>query len=359
MYRHLTVMPDVHQGYGCPIGTVFASKGVVVPNLVGVDIGCGMLAVRSNIPADLPELAWVLPKVVDLVKKRVPVGFFWNDKPCDPALMPNVSSVPPDSVVLHNIDDARLQLGTLGGGNHFIEVQAGSDGMLWFMIHSGSRNLGKKVAEEYNNIAVELNARWHSAVPKAWQLAFLPLDTQEGRDYMAEMRYCVEFALANRMLMAQRITNAFYDAMPGTVSLEFSEPINIAHNFAALEHHFGENVVVHRKGATPAHVGLTGIIPGSMGTASYIVEGLGNRESFMSCSHGAGRQMGRGEAKRRLDLEQQAKMLDDQGIIHGMTSVDNLDEAPGAYKDIDQVMADQTDLVRIVTKLRPLAVVKG
>ena len=226
------------------------------------------------------------------------------------------------------------------------------------MIHSGSRNLGKQVANVDNKTAIALNAEWYSQVPKSYDLAFLPLNTPAAEHYLAEMNYCIQYALVNRTLMMDRVHECLVEAF------EFYErpsQINIAHNYARLENHFGQNVMVHRKGATSARENELGIIPGSQGSSSYIVRGLGNRDSFMSCSHGAGRKMGRKmgwkAACRELSLEdEQAKL---EGIIHSVRGTQDLDEAPGAYKDIDEVMANQGDLVEIVTKLRPLAVVKG
>jgi len=234
------------------------------------------------------------------------------------------------------------------------------------MIHSGSRNLGKQVADHYNKIAKLNNEKWFSSIPKEDDLAFLPADSLMGENYIREMNYCVEFALANRKLMMGRIQNIFADQfdyldanddrMPG---IGFDEIINIAHNYASQENHFGQNVWVHRKGATLAREGTIGIIPGSQGTKSYIVEGLGNKDSFESCSHGAGRKMGRKMAERTLNLEDEQKKLDDQGIIHSVRGVGDLDEATGAYKDIAEVMENQKDLVKIVVELSPLGCIKG
>lgn len=229
------------------------------------------------------------------------------------------------------------------------------------MIHSGSRNLGKQVADYYNKIAIKLNEKWYSSVPKEWQLAFLPLDSDEGQAYLREMNYCVEFALANRKLMMDRIMMIFSDITKCSF-IWFDkkiEIINIAHNYAKMENHFGQNVMVHRKGATLADTDTVGIIPGSQGTKSYIVRGRGNPDSFNSCSHGAGRRMGRKDAGKRLDLKEEIKKLDDQGIIHAIRSVNDLDEASGAYKSIDEVMTNQKDLVEILVELQPLAVIKG
>ncbi|MDP3694564.1 MAG: RtcB family protein, partial [Desulfocapsaceae bacterium] len=247
-------------------------------------------------------------------------------------------------------------LGTLGGGNHFIEIQKGDDGRIWLMVHSGSRNLGFKVANYYNHLAIDLNRQWGSAIPKSWQLAFLPLNQVVGQTYLQEMRYCVDFAFANRRMMMERIK----DALLSVVVPVFFEPmINIAHNYAAMELHFGKNVLVHRKGATRAQAGEIGIVPGSQGSPSYIVKGKGNPESFESCAHGAGRKMGRKQAQRQLNLEQEKKRLDDQGIIHAVRSTGDLDEAAGAYKNIDEVIDNQLDLVEVLVALRPLAVIKG
>jgi len=224
------------------------------------------------------------------------------------------------------------------------------------MIHSGSRNLGYKVADYYNKLAIELNEKWHSKVPKEWQLAFLPVDSNEGQAYLKEMQYCVDFAFANRKLMMNRTKYCFDEIISG---IEFDHIINIAHNYASLENHFGKNVWVHRKGATLARKGTIGIIPGSQGTHSYIVEGLGNPESFMSCSHGAGRCMSRTQAKKELNLEIEKKKMDDQGIIHGMRNKNDLDESLSAYKDIKTVMKNQEDLVKVLVELKPLGVIKG
>jgi tRNA-splicing ligase RtcB len=254
-------------------------------------------------------------------------------------------------------DKARTQVGTLGGGNHFIELQAGSDGSAYVMIHSGSRNVGFRVADHYNKLAKGLNDRWRVSVPAEWDLAFLPLDTDEGAAYVSEMTACVEFARLNRSAMMDAVLRAVSEAWD--VEVVDTERLDIAHNYAALEHHSGKNVMVHRKGATRAREGELGIIPGSQGTRSYIVRGKGNPLSYMSCSHGAGRAMGRKDAERRLDLADEQRKLDEAGVLHAVRGKGDLDEAPGAYKDISVVMAAQTDLVDVVTELRPLAVVKG
>jgi tRNA-splicing ligase RtcB len=354
-FSHIAVMPDTHQGYGMPIGAVLATEKVIIPNAVGVDIGCGMCAVKTPWKVNEVDIE-TTKKIMSKIRETVPVGFNHHKVIQDKRLMPTWETH--ITVIDKEYQAACYQLGTLGGGNHFIELQKDTDGFIWIMLHSGSRNLGKKVADYYNRIAVESNTKWFAYVPKEWELAFLPLDSKEGQDYLNEMKYCVDFALANRKLMMERIAEAFNSTI-NFKKINMAGLINIAHNYAEMENHFGKNVMVHRKGATLVREGIVGIIPGSQGTKSYIVTGLGNPESFMSCSHGAGRKMGRGQAQRELDLATEVKKLNDQGIIHGIRSVNDLDEAAGAYKDIDEVMENQKELVQISVELSPLAVIKG
>jgi tRNA-splicing ligase RtcB len=224
------------------------------------------------------------------------------------------------------------------------------------MVHSGSRNFGLQVAEYYNKAAKKLNAAYYSSIDPKADLAFLPFETDQARAYYHEMKYCTEFALSNRKLMMERIQQVVSTTLSGVM---YEPLINIAHNYAAWEKHFETKVIVHRKGATSAKPGEIGIIPGSQGTKSYIVEGLGNPDSFMSCSHGAGRVMSRSAAIRNLDLDEEKRKLDNLGIIHSIRRKADLEEASSAYKDISQVMAFQSDLVKIKTELSPLAVIKG
>ncbi len=361
VFRHIAIMPDAHQGYGMPIGAVMAARGVVVPNAVGVDIGCGMCAVKTSLTGlDQKSLKMILAgsgKVKGGIRGRVPVGFAHRSfKEADWLSEGQKKALSGWSVIENEYDSSLKQIGTLGGGNHFIEIQKGDDGFIWLMIHSGSRNIGFKVARHYNELAVSLRAKMPFSVPKQWQLAALLLESDEGQNYMLEMQCCVDFALANRRLMMEHV-KASVSEVAGPV--EYSEMINVSHNFAAMENHFGQKVMVHRKGATRAFAGQPGIIPGSQGSASYVVRGRGEPESFMSCSHGAGRKLGRKEARRKLDLAIEKRKLDSLGVIHAIRSRKDLDEAPGSYKDISKVMANQKDLVEIVVKLRPLAVIKG
>jgi len=355
LYKHVAIMPDSHQGYGMPIGGVIATEGVIIPNAVGVDIGCGMCAVRTSLKDINRDM---LKKVMGEIRDVVPVGFIHQKENQEEKLMPTEIEMPMDleqSIIYREYKSALKQLGTLGGGNHFIEIQKGSDGFVWIMIHSGSRNIGLKVAKHYNTIAKELNVMWQTSVPKEYDLAFLPINTKEAKMYIAEMQYCVDFAFANRQLMIDRVKAVF----SRNLDVEYEPIINIAHNYARLENHYGKNVWIHRKGATSAKFGEIGIIPGSQGTKSYIVSGLGNDESFTSCSHGAGRTMSRTKARKELDLQVEIKHMDDMGVIHGIRHESDLDEAPSAYKDIDVVMQNQIELVETVVELTPLAVIKG
>jgi tRNA-splicing ligase RtcB len=354
-FRNIAIMPDSHQGFGMPIGGVLATDGVIIPNAVGVDIGCGMCAVQTTMREIDRE---TLKKILEKIRNAIPLGFNHHKKNQDPELMPNSTDM--EYVVNAEYDSALKQIGTLGGGNHFIEFQNDSDGHIWIMIHSGSRNIGKQVADYYNKLADKLNGKWDYDIPKSWQLSYLPIDSNEGKAYIKEMNYCVEFALANRKLMMDRICDILMDTAYTTVNgLDFAPMINIAHNYANLENHFGMDVMVHRKGATLATEDTIGIIPGSQGTKSYIVRGKGNPDSFNSCSHGAGRKMSRTKAEKDLNLDEEIRKLDKQGILHAIRGKKDLDEASGAYKDISIVMGNQKDLVEVLVELSPLAVIKG
>lgn len=363
IFKHVAIMPDSHQGYGMPIGGVIALDGVVIPNAVGVDIGCGMCAIKTPWTINDIDIE-TLKNIMGKIRANIPVGFAHHKEKQLVSLMPSLPRIDNTlqlKVTEEEYDNALEQIGTLGGGNHFIEIQKDESGEIWIMLHSGSRNFGLKVAKYYNDKAVALNKKWHSDVPAAWELGFLPIKDEVGRAYLVEMEYCVEFALANRELMMNRIIDIFEDVLQlkGGRVVDRKSIINIAHNYAAMEHHFGRDVLVHRKGATLARTNTIGIIPGSQGTKSYIVQGKGNPDSFMSCSHGAGRRLGRKQAQRELILAHEKKILEEQGILHSIRGINDLDEATGAYKDISVVMANQDDLVDILVELTPLAVIKG
>lgn len=353
-YRHVALMPDCHEGFGMPIGGVLATEDVIIPNAVGVDIGCGMCALKTSLREIDPKTT---KKLMSRIRQRTPLGHKHHKQGQDPQLMPDGKNVPSSGIVEREYKSALTQIGTLGGGNHFIEIQKGNDMHIWVMVHSGSRNIGNQVAKHYNKIAKQLNAKWKSKVDPKFDLAFLPTDIEVARSYMYEMQYCIDFAFANRKLMMDRIQEIFADEFGGGFST--SDFINIAHNYAVEEEHWDKKVWVHRKGATSAKYGERGIIPGSQGTKSYIVQGKGNKESFESCSHGAGRVMGRRQAQRTLDLAEEKSKLDALGIVHSIRSQRDLDEAPSAYKNIHEVMKNQEDLVNVLIELRPLAVIKG
>jgi tRNA-splicing ligase RtcB len=356
-FKHIALMPDNHVGYGMPIGGVLATKRYVVPNAVGVDIGCGMSAVKLPLKEAPDEKT--LRYAMNMIRKEVPFGPKKHDKARPISKMPK----PQEPELLQHMVagrenvNARKSLGTLGSGNHFIEVQMGSDGHVWIMIHSGSRNLGKQVADYYNKLAVAQNERYFSEVPKSWELAFLLIESVEGQNYINDMNYCIEFARLNRKAMMSCVVGVFYNML--NIQEDHDPVIDVAHNYARMENHYGQNVMVHRKGATSAKPNEIGIIPGSQGSMSYIVKGKGNHESFNSCSHGAGRKLGRKEAQRKLNLQDEIDELDGKGIIHSIRTEKDLDEATGAYKDIEEVMDNQMDLVSPMIQLRPLAVLKG
>lgn len=356
LYHHLAIMPDVHAGKGMPIGGVLACEGAVIPNAVGVDIGCGMCAVKTNWSVEELPKEVIRKKIMKGIRERIPLGMAHHKEAQDAMYLPQGYDIDKMEIVKRRQNSILHEVGTLGGGNHFIELQKDENGNLWIMIHSGSRNLGKQVGDYYNKIAASLNEKWHSVVSPEIHLPFLALGTKEFGMYWNEMKYCIDFALCNRKLMMMRIQEVIADCLKG---IEFEPMINIAHNYAAFEHHFGKDVIVHRKGATLASEGIIGIIPGSQGTASYIVEGLGNPESFCSCSHGAGRVLSRKAAIMKLNMAEEIAQLESKGIVHAIRSQNDMQEATGAYKDIDEVIANELDLVKVKTRLLPIAVIKG
>ena len=350
VFSHVVLMPDSHQGYGMPIGGVLAAEDTVIPNAVGVDIGCGMKALKTNLTTMASK---ELIKLMDEIKKRIPLGFKHHKTKQKWEGFERFPDIP---VIKQQLDSAKYQIGTLGGGNHFIEIQKGSDGYIWIMIHSGSRNFGLQIAQKYNAIAKQICQSKNISLPNR-DLAFLSFDTEEANEYMDAMNYALEFARENRSIMMRKIIESFSDI--GYEDFDDCEVYDIHHNYAAMESHFGRDLIIHRKGATSAKNGQIGIIPGSQGTKSYIVKGKGNKDSFMSCSHGAGRKMGRKRAIRELNIQDETRRLDELGIIHSIKNKSDLGEAPGAYKDIDTVMENQKDLVEIEVELSPLAVIKG
>jgi len=349
-FHHIALMPDVHQGYGMPIGGVMATRDVMVPNAVGVDIGCGMRAVKTDFRSENISTEDI-KRILGEIRKVIPVGFKHHEKKQENEIFNNTPDIP---IIQQELESAKHQLGTLGGGNHFIEIQAGSDGFIWLMLHSGSRNFGYKIAREYHNKAKALCERWFSNIPEP-DLSFLPMQSSGGQEYLDAMNYALKFAYKNRELMMSRII----EIVKENLKIKEATGLDVHHNYAQIESHFGKNVIIHRKGAILARKGTRGIIPGSQGTCSYITEGLGNANSFDSSSHGAGRVMGRKQAQRELSLDEQIKKLNDAGVVHSIRNQDDLDEAPDAYKDIEEVMNAQEDLCKIKVELKPLGVAKA
>jgi tRNA-splicing ligase RtcB (3'-phosphate/5'-hydroxy nucleic acid ligase) len=353
---HVAVMPDVHFGKGATVGSVIGMRGAVSPAAVGVDIGCGMGAVRTSLgAADLPES---LRGLRSDLEDAIPVGFDAHDepvKPRDPRLKTEVKELLDgfadlDAAVKDLGRRAAKQLGTLGGGNHFIELCLDTEARVWLMLHSGSRNIGKSLAEVHMARARTLKHN-HALVDP--DLAVFLAGTEEMAAYRRDLDWAQRYAMTNRRLMFDLFMEVIRRHFP---QVRFDEPVLCHHNYVAEETHHGEALLVTRKGAISARAGQLGVIPGSMGTRSYVVRGLGNAESLHSASHGAGRRMSRGEAKRQFsvkDLAEQTAGVEcrkDGGV---------LDEIPGAYKPIEQVMEYQKDLVEVVAELKQVLCVKG
>jgi tRNA-splicing ligase RtcB (3'-phosphate/5'-hydroxy nucleic acid ligase) len=365
---HIAVMPDVHLGKGATVGTVVPTRGAIIPAAVGVDIGCGMAALRTELTAaQLPDS---LAAIRASIEAAVPVGFDIHAAEINPthegphgrdlrtkmqALYARFEKLAILSV-LRRIDARRIwrQLGTLGGGNHFIELCLDEEGTVWVMLHSGSRNIGKTIGEAAIGMAREAAQRAGVALPDK-DLAWLNEGTPEFNLYVEALQWAQDYAALNRELMLFRVLTALRAALAHPIKLT-AEVVNCHHNYATVEEHFGSKVWITRKGAVSAREGQLGIIPGSMGTRSYIVRGRGNPLAYCSCSHGAGRRMSRGAAKRLFDVDALAAQTagvecrKDEGV---------LDEIPGAYKDIDAVMAAQADLVEVVHTLKQVLCVKG
>lgn len=371
LHKWVSLMPDMHTGMGMPIGSVIASEGVVIPNAVGVDIGCGMGFVCTNIRLDeirdipTPNGSLIQGIVGDILR-NIPVGFNHHKQPqaslCLDKAMRELERYGDNAELLPEIEDGYFQIGTLGGGNHFIELQEDDEGYIGIMLHSGSRHLGNEICSYFNRKAKELNEKWHSSVPAEYRLPFLPMDTQEGSQYLNWMNLALDFAYENRSQMLAAV-KAIFEKWIGKYTdftIEYGEEINCHHNYAAMEHHYGKNVLVHRKGATRAREGEIALIPGAMGSYSYVVRGKGNPESFCSSSHGAGRRYSRTGAMQAFSCEEVMADLREQGVVLGKHNrKDVAEESRFAYKDIDEVMANQLDLVEPVKRLKSIGVVKG
>jgi len=365
VHHHVAAMPDVHYGTGATVGAVIPTREAIIPADVGVDIGCGMNAVRLSLSAeDLPDS---LAKMRRAIEAEIPVGFAQHArtrvKGSAHARQARHMSDRLDEIVTRHPGIMKMQrrfnetwmcqLGTLGGGNHFIELCLDEAGRVWLMLHSGSRGIGNVIGR-YFIAAARKDMQRHQVNLPDRDLAYFSEGSALFDDYVFAVDWAQDYAMDNRRMLLSLTIEAIRPHLP-RFTLE-AEAINCHHNYVAREHHFGADVYVTRKGAIRAGLGEMGIIPGSMGTRSYIVRGLGNAESLCSCAHGAGRQMSRGQAKRRfsdVDIEAQTAGVEcrkDRGI---------LDEIPGAYKDIDEVMALQTDLIEVVHTLKQVLCVKG
>ena len=353
VFKHVAVMPDVHYGKGATVGSVIAMKGALSPAAVGVDIGCGMGAILTNLSAkDLPES---LHQIRTSIEAAVPVGFNSHENgagedPVTVKLLNEAEGLRAPIMDGHQLNKVYNQIGTLGGGNHFIEMCLDEQDRVWVVLHSGSRNIGKSLAEYHINVARKLA---HNAELPDKDLAVFIAKTPEMEDYRHDLLWAQRYAYANRTEMKHLIMGVLIKYFPHIKEMDW---ITCHHNYVSEEKHYDEDVIVTRKGAIAASAGQMGIIPGSMGTKSYIVRGKGNVESFCSASHGAGRRLSRGAAKRAFtveDLEAQTSGVEcrkDEGV---------LDEIPGAYKDIDVVMENQKDLVEIVHTLKQVMCIKG
>jgi tRNA-splicing ligase RtcB len=368
VFKWVVAMPDVHYGIGATVGSVIPTKGAIIPAAVGVDIGCGMMAVKTSLTAtQLPDSLYGIRAAIE---KAVPHGRTDNGGKNDRGAW----SQPPASVVLGwgklherferivhkypklNHPQRVNHLGTLGTGNHFIEVCLDDENQnVWFMLHSGSRGVGNRIGTFFIELAKGDMRKWMINLPDA-DLAYLPQETDHFGDYVEAVHWAQEYALLNRQLMMENIIAGVRHSGQVPAFDATLEAVNCHHNYVTWEHHYGENVLVTRKGAVRAREGDLGIIPGSMGARSYIVRGKGNRESFTSCSHGAGRAMSRTEAKRRFSVADHIAAT--QGV-ECRKDKDVIDETPMAYKSIDAVMGAQKDLVEIVHTLRQVVCVKG
>ncbi len=364
IHKWIAVMPDVHVGKGSTIGSVIPTRGAIIPAAVGVDIGCGMMAAKTTLNArDLPDDLLPLRRAIE---RAVPHGRSpgardpgaWHEPPTAvdaawTALAGRFAAITAKYPKLAKANH-RVHLGTLGTGNHFIEVCLDEDEAVWFLLHSGSRGIGNAIGTFFIELAREDMRRWLINLPDR-DLAYLPEGTAHFDDYVEAVEWAQDFARANRELMMQAVV----DAARAVISKPFEarcEVVNCHHNYVSREHHYGENILVTRKGAVRARAGELGIIPGSMGAKSFIVRGLGNPESFESCSHGAGRVLSRSEAKRRFTLADQVRETEG---VECRKDADVIDEIPSAYKDIDAVMHAQRDLVEVVHTLKQLVCVKG
>ena len=353
LYKHVALMPDAHLGKGSMVGSVIATKDAVIPATVGVDIGCGIMAVKTPFRSGILDRK--MAEFRHEVERAIPVGFNAYKESVDEASRWEGWETFDDlhSGVQDRKRKSMVQLGTLGGGNHFIEVCLDTEDNVWLMLHSGSRNIGKELAERHIATAKSLHKLNELPSP---DLAYFIQGTDEFNAYWHDLDWAQKYAMKNREIMMKRLLKSFNRMFNASAEFRPEITVNCHHNYVSVEEHFGDKVYVTRKGAINAESGRSGIIPGSMGAKSFIIKGLGNPESFNSCSHGAGRKMSRTKAKSKYtidDLKKQTEGVEcrkDKGVV---------DEIPGAYKDIEEVMRAQSDLVEVVAELKQVICVKG
>lgn len=371
IHKWVCLMPDTHAGKGMPIGGVIAAKDVIIPNAVGVDIGCGMVFIATNIKvADIKGVqtgnGTLIQSMVGGIMRAIPLGVERYKKPQESRVLDRakiqMEKYEADQELHHLIDEGYYQIGTLGGGNHFIELQEDDEGYLCIMIHSGSRHLGKEICDYFHRKGRELNTKWYSAVPDNYHLAFLPVQSKEGEQYINWMQLAMDYAFENREHMLHSVCNIVKEQIEKYTEqkVEFTCEINCHHNYASLENHYDANVWVHREGATRVRKGEIAVIPGAMGSYSYVVEGKGNPETFCTSSHGAGRCYSRTGAMAAFTTEEVMVDLKEQGVILGKRKKNDVaEECRFAYKDIDEVMEQQRDMVTPIRRLKTVGVVKG
>lgn len=365
IYSHVAAMPDVHWGCGATVGSVIATKGAIIPAAVGVDIGCGMAAQRTTLTAaDLPDNLHALRTAIEA---RIPHGRTNNGAPGDrgawgetvPAVPMGIYTALAEITARHPklADAARrapYHVGTLGTGNHFVEICLDEEQRVWVMLHSGSRGIGNRIGTYFIEKAKKDMERWFINLPDK-DLAYIPQGSDLFKDYLGAVEWAQNFARLNRDVMMVAALAALAEAVPKPFTCD-QAAVNCHHNYVSWERHFGEHVMLTRKGAVDAHEGVLGIIPGSMGAKSFIVRGKGNRDSFSSCSHGAGRSMSRTEARKRFTVEDHATAT---AGVECRKDASVIDETPAAYKSINAVMAAQEDLVDVVHTLKQVVCVKG
>ncbi len=371
VYKWPTIMPNCAEGYGMPVGVVIAAEGVIIPNAVGEDIGCGMCFMQTDIPVHLLKIevgqTLLIQDIVDCIMRNIPVGLAQHLEKQDcrtlSRLYDYISAEHKVAELEPELKNGFYQIGTLGGGGHFIEIQEDIEsGLVGIMVHAGSRNLGPKICKYFNELAKTMNAQWYSSIPREYNLAFFPEKTSAGQSYIHWMNLALDFAAENRAKMMSKIKEILLSHVKkyaDFIGTEKGKAIDCHHNYAAMENHYSQDVWVHRRGAIRAREGDAGIVAGSMDSFSYIVEGRGNPEAFNSCSNGAGRNFSRKKAES-YSAQSVIKDLRQFDVTLGIhDNADVIEECRWAHNDIDAVLAQERDLVKPVKKLKTIGVIKG